>query len=180
MLVFQDTVVDFPSVTEAGSPVLVESFEGSVLEADGILQDGMVIEEAMSDSELQVVGGHIAEGTHYLGEISHFAQEWKLGFQSQLKPRDGMKIDFIVEVGKLTIKFWIFLEPVQIGIDGKPLMAAAVALCKEAVANAQTDDGPVLNIVDGSEAAYPQRAGTGAGTAVWEKPGPRLAGRARS
>ena len=76
---------------------------------------------------------------------------------------DAVKENLIIKVGELAIKLRVLLEPVQIGVDGKPLVGAAVPSSEKAIPNSQTDYCPVLDVINGGETAYSQWAGAGAG-----------------
>ena len=104
----------------------------------------MVVEEALAEIELEVFVGHVAGREGDFGELVGVVDDGELGFQIEVKPWDGVPGEFVVEVGDITVEFWIFAKDVDVGVEAEPFVSAAITACEEAVSGSEAENGPVF------------------------------------
>lgn len=158
LLEFEVLINDLITVVGADPPVVIEAGKGLEDDAVGIPQDGVVVEVAVFDVEFEVRGRHEAKRGGDFGEVIISGQR-ELGFEIQFKPWHGIPAQVVVDVRKVAVKFRVFDEGVEVGVEHQPVVGSSVAAGDQAIAHAHAEDAPFLEVIDGGEA--PDLTGAG-------------------
>ena len=148
LLEFEGTVCGFEALVHAEAPVFGDAGVGTEVDEITVLEEGMVLEEAVTDGEVEVLGGHEDGPGIEFGEAG-VAAGGDLSGDVEAGPWHRVPFDFLVEVGDRAVVFRVGAEDIDVGVGLEPVEGAAVAFGLEAVVDAEADDVPVLEGVDG-------------------------------
>lgn len=161
MLGLEGAVVDFVAFVGAEAPVFIEAGVDAEVEKVAVFKEGMVLEEAVADGEVEVVDGHEGDAGVDFGEVGVVAKDGELGSEFGANPGEGVPLDVLVEVREVAVELGVVEEGVEVGVGGEPVEGVAVAFGLEAVVDAEPDDVPVAKAVDGGVVIDVERAGAG-------------------